>query len=199
MSTDDLARELERELDAVRDELRRAMGSAERAERVAMELAAAVEALTDILQARGTLGPGHLRMLARIRKHVQVSVEPALALERAIPDKYQIPPTPIDCESRIHLCHARCCSARVSLSEQDLREGELAWEIDRPYYVPHGPDGYCGYQDRTTGGCTTYEHRPGQCRTYDCREDATVWIDYEARIPAPLRPGLVELRRRPRP
>jgi Fe-S-cluster containining protein len=35
------------------------------------------------------------------------------------------------------------------------------------------------------GDCTIYERRPGACRAYDCRRDARVWIDFEARIPAP--------------
>ena len=197
-TADELAREVEEELTELRDGLRRAMASAERAERVAVELAAAVDSLTDILQARGQLGPGHLRLLARVRKHVQVATTPAIALERAIPDKYELTSAPIDCESRIHLCHGRCCAYSISLSEQDLREGQLEWRLDEPYYLPHGPDGYCSYQDRTTGGCNVYQHRPGQCRSYDCREDASIWIDFEARIPAPLKPGLVPIRLRPR-
>ena len=36
------------------------------------------------------------------------------------------------------------------------------------------------------GACTAYDYRPSTCRTYDCREDRRVWIDFEARIPAPL-------------
>jgi hypothetical protein len=174
------------------------MASAERAERVALEVAAAVETLIDVLQVRGQLGPGHLRLLARVRKHVDVASKPAIALERAIPDKYQLTSAPIDCESRIHLCHGRCCAHSISLSEQDLREGQLEWRLDEPYYLPHGPDGYCANQDRTTGGCNVYQHRPGQCRQYDCREDASIWVDFEARIPTPLKPGLVPIRLRPR-
>jgi hypothetical protein len=30
-----------------------------------------------------------------------------------------------------------------------------------------------------------YAQRPGACRAYDCRHDPRVWIDFEARIPAP--------------
>jgi hypothetical protein len=30
-----------------------------------------------------------------------------------------------------------------------------------------------------------YEHRPAICRTYDCRKDPRIWIDFEKRIPAP--------------
>jgi Fe-S-cluster containining protein len=36
------------------------------------------------------------------------------------------------------------------------------------------------------GACTIYEKRPASCRAYDCRADPRVWIDFEARIPAPM-------------
>jgi Fe-S-cluster containining protein len=194
MSTnDELAASVEQELVVMRAELRRAMASAERAERVALEVAAAVDTLTDILRARGQLGPGHLRLLARARQHLQLATAPRVHLD-ANPDKYLVESTPIDCASRIHLCHGRCCAYSIALSEQDLREGELEWRIDEPYYLPHGPDGYCAYQDRSDGGCRAYQHRPAQCRQYDCREDASIWIDFEAGVPAPLRPGLVPIR-----
>jgi Fe-S-cluster containining protein len=35
------------------------------------------------------------------------------------------------------------------------------------------------------GACTIYERRPGACRAYDCRNDRRVWLDFEARVPAP--------------
>ena len=197
-TTEEMAAYLEQELGELRAELRQAMASAERAERVALEVAAGLDGLTDILRARGQLGPAHVRLLARARQHLELATKPRVHLDPA-PDKYAIPSTPIDCASRVHLCHGRCCAYTIALSEQDLREGELAWRLDEPYYLPHGPDGYCANQDRTTGGCKVYEHRPAQCRQYDCREDASIWIDFEAAIPAPLRPGLVPIRTRPRP
>lgn len=139
-----------------------------------------------------------MRLLERVRAQVQLATAPRLQLD-VIPDKYALSSPPIDCASRIHLCHGRCCGYAISLSEQDLREGQLAWRIDEPYLLPHGADGYCTYQDRTDGGCQVYAHRPGQCRQYDCREDSNIWVDFEAGIAAPLRPGLVPIRARPRP
>lgn len=197
MTPDELAAAVADELAAMRAELRRAMASAERAERVAVELAATVDTLSEILRVRGQLGPGHLRMLDRVRASVQLATAPRIQLE-AITDKRALSSPPIDCASRIHLCHGRCCGYSIALSEEDLREGQLAWRIDEPYYLPHGADGYCTYQDRTDGGCQVYEHRPGACRRYDCREDANIWIDFEAGIATPLRPGLVPIRTRPR-
>lgn len=198
MTPDELTTAVADELAAMRAELRRAMSSAERAERVAVELAATVDTLCEILRVRGQLGPGHVRLLERVRAQVQLATAPRLQLD-VIPDKYALSSPPIDCASRIHLCHGRCCGYAISLSEQDLREGQLAWRIDEPYLLPHGAEGYCTYQDRTDGGCQVYAHRPGQCRQYDCREDSNIWVDFEAGIAAPLRPGLVPIRARPRP
>jgi Putative zinc- or iron-chelating domain len=186
---------IERELAELHEQLRTMAAQSERAERLAVELAAALDAMVTVFQLRGELGPGHLRMLERVRRHVSVAVEPALALDRTA-DKYAVAGVDIDCDARMPLCHGRCCSADIALSEQDLREGKLAWRIREPYYLPK-VDGYCANQDRSTGGCGAYAQRPAQCRTYDCREDARIWIDFEARIPAPLPPGLTPLRRRP--
>jgi Fe-S-cluster containining protein len=70
------------------------------------------------------------------------------------------------------------------LSEQDVKERGVPWVLDKPYLLPRDPDGRCACMDGA-GACTIYERRPGACRTYDCREDTRVWIDFAARIPAP--------------
>jgi len=112
-------------------------------------------------------------------------------------DKYGIPDPGIDCEARMHLCQGRCCSFEFPLSEQDLDEGQVRWRHHQPYMIAQRPDGYCVHNDPATRGCGVYAHRPGTCRQYSCRTDKRVWIDFEARIPAPLdaRPRLIEIRR----
>jgi Putative zinc- or iron-chelating domain len=184
------------DLSALRAELRRAVATSDEARRIVAELAAALESMIQILTLRGELAAGHLQMLERVRRHVKVAVEPSLHLDPTS-DKYSMAGVEIDCASRIHLCHGRCCAYSIPLSQQDLLEGKLAWRIREPYYLPHGDDGYCSYQDRTSGGCGAYQHRPAQCRSYDCRTDARVWIDFDAGIPAPLAAGLVPIRRKP--
>jgi len=63
---------------------------------------------------------------------------------------------------------------------------QIPFELDRPYLLPRDPQTKrCACMDEE-GLCTKYDVRPATCRTYDCREDARVWIDYEQRIPAPL-------------
>jgi Fe-S-cluster containining protein len=101
-----------------------------------------------------------------------------------IEDKYAVASPGIDCESRLHLCHARCCSLVVELSAQDLAERTVEWDLQHPYLLKRLEDGYCMYLTPELG-CGNYHHRPATCRSYDCRNDPRVWIDFEARIPAP--------------
>lgn len=100
-------------------------------------------------------------------------------------DKYAL--GPLDgppCEELMPICHARCCSFDFALSTQDLDEGVIAWDRDRPYLIRHGATGACVHRD-DHGGCGVYHHRPAPCRVYDCRNDRRVWVDYEARVLAP--------------
>ena len=102
-------------------------------------------------------------------------------------DKYAITELPdIDCEARFPLCHARCCTLDFALSIQDLDERVVRWDYARPYHIRHRSDDYCCHNDPATGGCTVYQNRPAICRTYSCREDKRIWIDFDKRIPAPL-------------
>ena len=75
MTPDELTTAVADELAAMRAELRRAMSSAERAERVAVELAATVDTLCEILRVRGQLGPGHVRLLERVREQRRILEE----------------------------------------------------------------------------------------------------------------------------
>jgi len=103
-----------------------------------------------------------------------------------VDDKYNVESPDIDCAARLPLCGARCCSFDVMLSRQDLLERKLPFVIDQPYLLPRDPvTKRCACMD-DSGACVAYEHRPATCRTYDCRDDRRVWLDYEARIPAPM-------------
>jgi Fe-S-cluster containining protein len=103
-----------------------------------------------------------------------------------VDDKYGVESPDVDCAALIPLCGARCCGFEVVLSRQDLAEQKLPFVIDQPYVLRRDPaTKRCACMD-TTGGCTVYEHRPATCRTYDCREDRRVWLDYDQRIPAPM-------------
>ena len=177
--------------------IRNVAAANERNEKMLAEFKTVIEQLLQILQAKGELGPGHIRMIEKLRERAKLVSEPKIELN-AYPDKYEVENSEIDCASRMHLCHGRCCSFNVRLSRQDLEEGELAWRVDEPYYLPHTPEGYCMYQTRETGFCGTYQNRPAPCRIYDCKEDKRIWIDFEAMIPAPMPDGLVTIRRNPK-
>ena len=146
------------------------------------------EWLLDALIMRGSLPKSFRRLAAKIQADRGTKIRLSL-----VTDKYEVESPPIDCAARIHLCNARCCSFEVALSPQDIRERKLPFMIDQPYLLPRDPaTKKCACMDNA-GACTAYEHRPATCRTYDCREDARVWIDYEARIPAPLPESLKPL------
>jgi Fe-S-cluster containining protein len=166
----------------------------ERARKQIAELQQQIETLIEIMVATGTLRPGHAELIAKLRKRVELSRRAPVELS-SIEDKYPVTGEPIDCETRLPLCQARCCSFAVTLSRQDIAEGQLAWEIDRPYRLARGPDGYCGHLGRDDARCQRYEHRPATCRAYSCRTDQRIWLDFEARIPAPMPVALIPLYR----
>jgi Fe-S-cluster containining protein len=151
-------------------------------------------ALLEELKARGQLDKHSFdERAARLKKedmerlnrkaHIVVSQEP---------DKYALKVLPeIDCASLLPLCQARCCRLNFALSMQDLDEGVVKFNYGAPYYIRKRPgSNYCGHVDPSTLGCTIYEHRPAICRTFDCRNDKRIWIDFEKRVPAP--DGLVD-------
>jgi len=102
-------------------------------------------------------------------------------------DKYALGPSEveIDCAARLPLCHAACCRLRVPLTRQDLDEGVVQWDADRPYLNRQREDGFCVHCDAASHRCDVYDQRPGLCRTFDCRNDRRIWIDFERRIPNP--------------
>lgn len=152
-----------------------------------VDLTSRLYALMEELVGSGQLD---LRQLEERRLRLARGEEKRL-LERAhvqlsdVNDKYALTDLPrIDCESRIHLCKAKCCSLNFALSFQDLDEGTVKWEYARPYMIRKKSDGYCIHHEASTGRCGVYEKRPGVCRTYDCRNDKRIWKDFEYRIPA---------------
>lgn len=101
-------------------------------------------------------------------------------------DKYKIEDIPqIDCQSRISLCKARCCKLVFHLSFQDLDEHIIQWDYSAPYQIRRKSNGFCIHHHNSSGRCLVYVNRPAMCRTYDCRYDKRIWIDFEQRILSP--------------
>src|SRR5262245_16169203 len=144
------------------------------------DLARRFEWLVDTLIFRGQLPASFKRLVARIG-HERSTVRLA-----SFRDKYQVQSADVDCASLIPLCKARCCSMDVTLSAQDVAEGGIPCDIAQPYALPRDPATKRCVCMASDGACTIYDKRPGACRAYDCRHDTRVWIDFEARIPAPL-------------
>jgi Fe-S-cluster containining protein len=99
------------------------------------------------------------------------------------PDKYtHQDQVEIDCEARYHLCKASCCKLWFALSVQDLDERIVKWNYSRPYSIAQAEDGYCVHLNRGSCACSIYKNRPLTCRTYDCRRDKRIWLDFEQRV-----------------
>jgi Fe-S-cluster containining protein len=153
-----------------------------------VELSATVYALFEELLSRGYLdvpsvdrrrGKVKERELERQQRQAHVELDTTR-------DKYALTVLPeIDCASLIPLCKGRCCKLQVALSFQDLDERVAQWDYEKPYRMRKAPSGYCVHCDQTTRSCQIYQHRPAVCRTYDCRHDKRIWLDFERRIPAP--------------
>ncbi len=109
-----------------------------------------------------------------------------VAMQEDERDKYSFDETvEIDCASRVHLCKAACCRMSFALSQQDVEEGVIKWDLARPYLIAQDADGYCRHLDRKSNCCTVRDRRPLPCRGYDCRKDERVWVDFEKRIVNP--------------
>lgn len=151
------------------------------------ELSATLHAVMETLVGAGQLPLETYekrKRLTMVRENERAGGEAGVMVAN-IPDKYALSELPqIDCASRLHLCKARCCSFTFPLSVQDLDERVVRWSYGAPYKIAQRPDGYCVHNE-PGGKCGVYTNRPGVCRTYDCRRDARVWIDFEKRIPAP--------------
>ena len=101
-------------------------------------------------------------------------------------DKYEAENATVPCAELIPICHARCCKLRFPLGIQDLDEGVIRWDYGQPYMIrQRQSDGRCVHNDPETRFCTVHEVRPRVCRTYDCKTDKRIWLDYEKRILAP--------------
>ena len=152
------------------------------------EVGARLEALIEALKASGALDPAALETAlppATQREQERIRSE-ALVVLSEVEDKYALTDLPeIDCAARLPLCHGRCCTFVFPLSTQDLDERVVRWEYGRPYQIGRRGDGYCVHCDETSHQCTVYHWRPATCRTYDCRRDARIWVDFDRRIPAP--------------
>ena len=144
-------------------------------------------ALIEELTASGRLDPEALATrFAAAEATERLRLEESAHVQlRQVPDKYTMTDLPqIDCGALLPLCRGRCCGLLFPLSLQDVDEGIVAWDVARPY-LTRQRDGRCVHQSRTECTCEIHQRRPAACRSYDCRADKRIWLDFERRIPAP--------------
>lgn len=152
---------------------------------------ATVEALVALLVEQGVINPERLaatrQRAADALRTSYVDRGMVIAIQDYEESKYAFGEGPeIDCASRVSLCKAACCRLRFALSKEDVGEGVVRWDLGQPYMNARGSDGYCVHLDRGTCGCSVHAHRPVTCRSYDCRGDTRIWLDFDARVINPL-------------
>ena len=152
-----------------------------------LESASFLYALVELLTEKGFVGLEELedkkREVAERLLESFLDKGMGVAMQEDERDKYTFDETvEIDCESRVHLCKAACCRMSFALSQQDVEEGVVKWDLGRPYLIAQDTDGYCRHLDRKTSCCTIRDQRPLPCRGYDCRKDKRVWTDFEQMI-----------------
>jgi hypothetical protein len=149
-------------------------------------LSARFDRIVELLAARGVLSPKDVTLLGKLGE----AARPRVSLQ-TYPPKRTVATAPVDCAALIPICRARCCTMRVVLAEEDVREGKVRIDLQDPFVLERGADGYCTHLTGT--GCSCYDDRPAICRSYDCREDKRIWDDFERKIPAAT-PARVRLR-----
>jgi Fe-S-cluster containining protein len=85
----------------------------------------------------------------------------------------------VNCEERMHVCHAVCCKLRFALTAEEVEAGKVKWDLGFPYFIRHGSNSYCSHNDTATGRCNVYADRPGVCRRYSCANDTRIWKDFD--------------------
>ena len=156
------------------------------------EASAHLYALIDLLVAKGIISREELdEHTEEVKERLNTNFKEAdigVRVRREEVDKYAIAcKFRIDCESRISICHAACCSLAYPLTMQDIKEG-IRWSLGQPFLNARGQDGYCVHWEHSDCLCSIYENRPAVCREYDCRQDKRIWLDFDKMVINPELP-----------
>lgn len=104
---------------------------------------------------------------------------PSIAIRVDPEDADGAPLRLVDCDARMHVCHAVCCRLKFPLSGPEIDSGHVKWDIGHPYIIRQASDGRCVHNDGATGHCDVYENRPGVCQRYSCVGDQRIWKDFD--------------------
>ena len=98
-------------------------------------------------------------------------------------DPEESPPVvEVNCDERMHICHAVCCKLNFALTPEEVDSGTVKWDLGNPYFIRHEENGYCTHNDAAGGGCRIYADRPGVCRRYSCANDKRIWKDFKGMV-----------------
>jgi hypothetical protein len=84
------------------------------------------------------------------------------------------PDAVVDCGSRLPWCRSICCTFNFALTKDEVKEGLIEHNPDRPFFIAREKDGYCPHLERDTLRCSVWSGRPLRCRKYDCTGDPDV-------------------------
>ncbi len=89
-----------------------------------------------------------------------------------------VPDADVPCDRVLHLCQAKCCTFIFALTKEEVKQGFVKTNPDKPYFIARDKDKYCPHLDRENLHCGVWDNRPLRCRRYDCRDFAEdVWPD----------------------
>ncbi|MBA3394865.1 MAG: YkgJ family cysteine cluster protein [Deltaproteobacteria bacterium] len=181
--------------------MRTSYGMIAREAATSFDIAATVEAVVALLIAKGVIDADELVAVREVAA-TRIATERAAGwigpdLAMVTTEEEAQPAQLVDCETRRPTCQAACCVlGKVTLTEREVRQNTLLWDLGAPYSLPRAPTGHCAYLDRDSLACTVWNDRPYVCRSYSCANDAIVWDDFKALIPAERVRRLSRTRRR---
>jgi len=136
--------------------------------------------LIDLLLARGHVSEAELKgTVERIQQELARKNDPPWAGVRFRTDPEAQRPTPVSCESRMHVCRAICCRLDFALTLAEVESGAVKWDLGRPYGIRREANGFCTHNDRKTGFCGIHRDKPAICRAYTCAYDQRIWSDFD--------------------
>ena len=146
-----------------------------------------IYALTELLIEKGIIGLSDLeKRKTRVREEILKAFQDEQIGVRLrnndVPQEKIDEGVKIDCLERLPICKGACCKLTFSLSQSEVNEKIVRWDLGNPYMIARDSDGYCVHVNKKTFKCEVYDKRPKVCRAYDCRNDKRIWLDFEKKI-----------------
>jgi Fe-S-cluster containining protein len=141
-----------------------------------------LHALIDTLLGKGVVTESEMTAtIEKVRSELTERGELNKGLVMIRPENPEEPPADVrvDCQARMHVCHAVCCRLHFALSIREVESGKIKWDLGQPYVIRHESNGCCSHLEAQSGRCDVYQNRPGVCRGYSCAGDSRVWKNFQ--------------------